>query len=87
MLTFWDSSQTTNGHPQPIMPAQQSIVSQILAQAAQDIRAQPWKAEIKKAEIKRAEGKDAAQKDDEEEEHEIVKTGGPLDVLTNYFNA
>jgi hypothetical protein len=82
MLTFWDSIQTTNGHPQPIMPAQQSIVSQILAQAAQDIRAQPWKAGIKKAE-----GKDAAQKDDEEEEHEIVKTGGPLDVLTNYFNA
>ncbi|KAM3071208.1 hypothetical protein ACMFMF_007680 [Clarireedia jacksonii] len=59
------------------MPAQQSVVSQILAEAAKDTRAQPWKAALT----------NTAHKDGESEDKEIVKTGGPLDVLTNYFVA
>ncbi|PQE11285.1 hypothetical protein CJF31_00001061 [Rutstroemia sp. NJR-2017a BVV2] len=60
------------------MPAQQSIVSQILAQAAKDTREQPWKAALTNA---------AANKDNDNEDREVVKTGGPLDVLTNFFTA
>lgn len=59
------------------MPAQQSTVSQILAQAAKDTRTQPWKSALS----------NAAHKDGESEAKEVVKTGGPLDVLTNFFNA
>ncbi|PQE25937.1 hypothetical protein CJF30_00000644 [Rutstroemia sp. NJR-2017a BBW] len=59
------------------MPAQQSVVSQILAQATKDTREQPWKAALT----------NAAHKDNKAEDKEVVKTGGPLDVLTNFFNA
>ncbi|KAM3073081.1 hypothetical protein ACMFMG_008799 [Clarireedia jacksonii] len=46
------------------MPAQQSVVSQILAEAAKDTRAQPWKAALT----------NTAHKDGESEDKEIVKT-------------
>lgn len=59
------------------MPASdQTTVDQIFMAASQNKRDQPWK----KALVDSARKEDTADK-------EIVKTGGPLDILINFFVA
>jgi len=71
------------------MPSQQDRVSQIIAQAAKDTRTQPWKAAVSKtAEHEETSSDVEANSDDETNPaEEVVKTGGPLDILTNFFSS
>ncbi|PQE08097.1 hypothetical protein CJF31_00008188 [Rutstroemia sp. NJR-2017a BVV2] len=62
-------------------------VSQIFAEAAKDTRAQPWKAVLSKTIDDEEIVSDDEALPDNEAYEEIIKTGGPLDILTTFFNA
>ncbi|EMR84482.1 hypothetical protein ACHAPC_008957 [Botrytis cinerea] len=60
--------------------SQQKWIEKIYADAANDTRNQPWKAALPETNDVEEPGSS------DESDEELVKTGGPLDILTHFLN-